>query len=462
MLRDFVAAVRAAMRARGIGAPLMIVRGDGTLMSAEVADRHAVETIHSGPAASAIGGRFLSGRDPALVIDIGGTTTDIAVIDAGQVSINEEGATVGGYHTAVKAANVRSFGLGGDSWLTFDKEEQLRVGPTRVVPLAHLAAQHPRVHDELVGLARKQPTESLIDALEYWFLLRENVSGHNDPRVLDLFDLLRDGPRPLPVILKALSLTHPMQFAGYQLLEREIIGRAALTPTDLLHVRGEYAPWDVEAARAAAAAFARMRGWSVDDLSARVFAAMTESILAEVTQFLSGRKLAGRDFYSARHDLGRWFFENSVRPQDKYLQTAIKLKMPIIGIGAPAAIFLPRIAEILQTELVLPAHYAVANAVGAVAGSVVATREAIVYARIRDLSPVGYIAQVGEAHQTFPYLAAALDFARAEAQRQAEAEAIQSGAVALYMRVEEIPNGVDSYRIRARAVGNPRLMPEGK
>jgi N-methylhydantoinase A/oxoprolinase/acetone carboxylase beta subunit len=391
------------------------------------------------------------------VIDIGGTTTDIAVVDMGQVKINEEGTTVGGYRTAVKAANIRSFGLGGDSWLTFDKAEQLKIGPTRVVPLAHLAAEYVHVHDELVGLLRKRATESLLDELEYWFLLREDAQATNDPRVDALYDLLREGPRSVPAILKALKLQHPMQFAGYQLLERELVGRAALTPTDLLHVNGVYAPWDVEAARAAGEVVARMRRVNVEEFCEQVFGAMTDAILAEVVQFLSGRELVARDLYARRRDLGLWFFDNSIHPHDRYLRTTIKLAMPIIGIGAPAGIFLPPVAEVLQTELVLPPHYAVANAVGAVAGSVVATCEAIVYARVRDLNPVGYIAQVGETHATFPRLESALEFARAEAIHQAEVEALRAGAVSPHTRVEDVPNGVDSYRIRVRAVGNPRL-----
>lgn len=458
VLRDFVAAVKTAMHARGIEAPLMLVRGDGTLMAAEVGDRYAVETIHSGPAASAMGGRFLSGCDPALVIDIGGTTTDLAVVDNGQVTINEEGTTVAGFRTAVKAANVRSFGLGGDSWLTFDKQEQLKIGPTRVVPLAQLGAQYPRVRDEIVGLTRKRANESLLDELEYWFIQREPPENELDAQVRELYALLRDGPRSVPTILKALKLQHPMQFAGYRLLEREWIGRAGLTPTDLLHAQGTFAAWDVPAAQTAAEIAARLHGWSVIKFSERVFEQMTDMLLAEIVQFLSGRSLAPRDLIS-RRDLGRWFFDNSTRePRDRYLQTVFQLKMPIIGIGAPAGIFLPRVAEILHTNLVLPPHYAVANAVGAVAGSVVATREALVYARVVDINPVGYIAQIGETHATFQRLADALEFARAEALRQAEVEALRAGATLPHMLMEEIPNGMDAYRLRARAVGNPRLM----
>jgi N-methylhydantoinase A/oxoprolinase/acetone carboxylase beta subunit len=101
VLQDFIIAVRRAMERRQIEAPLMVVRGDGTLMSDEFAARTPVETIHSGPAASAIGGYFLSELDDALVVDVGGTTTDIALIKNGQVTVSEEGATVGQYKTAV-------------------------------------------------------------------------------------------------------------------------------------------------------------------------------------------------------------------------------------------------------------------------------------------------------------------------------------------------------------------------
>jgi N-methylhydantoinase A/oxoprolinase/acetone carboxylase beta subunit len=81
ILQDFVHAMRTSLDERQIEAPLMIVRGDGALMSSQVGEHRPVETVHSGPAASAIGGRFLANHDPALVIDIGGTTTDIAVVD---------------------------------------------------------------------------------------------------------------------------------------------------------------------------------------------------------------------------------------------------------------------------------------------------------------------------------------------------------------------------------------------
>ena len=129
VLQEFIIAVRRAMEHRGIDAPLMVVRGDGTLMNDEFAARSPVETIHSGPAASAIGGRFLSKEDQALVLDIGGTTTDLALITDGKITVSETGASVSGYQTAVKAANLLSIGLGGDSYITLNRTNQIRIGP---------------------------------------------------------------------------------------------------------------------------------------------------------------------------------------------------------------------------------------------------------------------------------------------------------------------------------------------
>jgi len=167
VLQDFIIAARRAMERRRIVAPLMVVRGDGTLMSDEFAARTPVETIHSGPAASAIGGRFLSNLDEALIVDVGGTTTDLALIEDGQVRVSTEGATVGEYKTSVQAANLLSIALGGDSHIRVARDGQIIVGPERVMPLAYLAHQYADVGRRLRALARRQWSQATPDWLEY-------------------------------------------------------------------------------------------------------------------------------------------------------------------------------------------------------------------------------------------------------------------------------------------------------
>jgi N-methylhydantoinase A/oxoprolinase/acetone carboxylase beta subunit len=259
ILQDFIIAVRRAMERRKIMAPLMVVRGDGTLMSDEFAARIPVETIHSGPAASAIGGRFISRLDDALVVDVGGTTTDLALIEDGQVKVNLDGAAVGEYKTSVQAANLLSIALGGDSYITYSRDGQFTVGPERVLPMCHLAAEHPEVTRRLKALVRRQWPAVTPDWLEYWQLLREPQHGLvESPQQEALIALLRNGPLPIPEILKELKVLHVGQLNARELLRQEVIGKAGLTPTDLMHVEGSYQVWDREAAALALEIFAHL------------------------------------------------------------------------------------------------------------------------------------------------------------------------------------------------------------
>lgn len=462
VLQDFIIAVRRAMERRHIDAPLMVVRGDGTLMSDEFAAQTPVETIHSGPAASAIGGRFLSGLDEALVIDIGGTTTDIALVEKGQVAVTEEGATVGSYKTAVKAANLLSIALGGDSHIRLDRERKITAGPERVTPLAYLAQQYPQVHQRLKALTRRTWSQATPEWLEYWFLLREpgekNLLAH--PQEKALVEFLRPGPQPLPDILKHLNLLHAAQIGAAELLRQEIIGKASLTPTDLMHIEGIYAPWDAEAAAMALEVFCHFQFREPAEIRREVWTHMGEVIIEAIVSFLTGKSLRPPTM-PHDDDLGRWFFFNSLPARDKHpnLETMFHLRQPIIGIGAPAGIFLKEVAEAFHTELVLPEFHPVANAVGAIAGSVMVAEEILVYPHLSTsgLEVLGYYMQAGEERFEYEALNEALFQARVLGHERALGAALRSGADNPRVVVEELTDGLDTFRVRAKAVGNPRL-----
>jgi N-methylhydantoinase A/oxoprolinase/acetone carboxylase beta subunit len=470
VLQDFVIAVRRAMERRQIDAPLMVVRGDGTLMSDEFAARTPVETIHSGPAASAIGGRFLSRLDEALVIDVGGTTTDIALIEGGQVTVTDEGAIVSDYKTSVKAANLLSIAVGGDSHLTWGPEKQIIVGPQRVTPLAYLAWQYPSVGKQLEALAMRTWAQATPEWLEYWFLLRdpEESGSHERDRILgqrerQLIDFLRDGPRPVPEILKHLGVLQAVQAGVGALVQQEIIGKAGLTSSDLMHIEQRYDVWDVQASAHAWKVFCQYHFRDLDELRQEVWTTMSEMISHAVVTFLSRRSLLlsdrQRSLQGADPDFGRWFFYNSLYHTHPHLETSIRLHSPIIGIGAPAGIFLPSVAEALHTELILPEHFQVANAVGAIAGSVMVEEEILVYPHLSSsgLEVFGYYVQAQDERHQFEELGEALAHARNLSHDRALGAAIRSGADSPQVTVEEITDGLDTFRIRAKAIGNPRL-----
>lgn len=464
VLQDFVVAVRRAMENREIDAPLMMVRGDGTLMSDDFASRTPVETIHSGPAASAIGGRSLAGLDDALVLDVGGTTTDLALIEDGQVTVSEEGATVGDYETAVSAADLLSVAMGGDSHITLSREKHIALGPERVVPLAHLAHQHPKVKRRLQALSRRAWAEANPEWLEYWFLLREPDEGVlQTARERKLVEFLASGPKPVPEIIDHLDVLHVAQIGVEELWRQEVIGKAGLTPTDLLHVEGRFAPWDAEASELAVQVFSHYQFREPEEVREEVWRKATEMILHAVVTFLSKQSLAppGGGMSEEEDDIGRWFFFNSIYHTHPHLETRFRLREPIIGIGAPADFFLEEVAEGLQADLILPEHHEVANALGAVAGSVMVVEEVLVYPRLdrSGLEVIGYYVQASEERKDFgdEELDEALAYAKELARELALGAALRSGADAPEVVVEVETEGLDTYRIRAKAMGNPRL-----
>jgi N-methylhydantoinase A/oxoprolinase/acetone carboxylase beta subunit len=261
----------------------------------------------------------------------------------------------------------------------------------------------------------------------------------------------------LPDILRKMDLFHPLQFGGTALIREEIIGRAGLTPTDLLHVTGEFDPWDVSSAQKAASLTAQLYGTGLDDLIATVKTHISERISAEIISFITGKTLERAPYYTDPDDLGLWLFEENLYRDHPFLGSMIKLKVPLIGIGAPAEILLPPVAEALHTDLVTPPHYQVANAIGAVAGSVISNQEAWVLGQTRNMRPVGYLVQTGSTRKHFPRLKEALNYAREITGEKALQQAQKIGVVDPHLEYEQLPDGADTYRIRARAIGNPRL-----
>lgn len=126
---DTVAAFRTAFASLGLTCPLYLTQNDGTLMAAEFAERHPVFTISSGPTNSMRGAAFLTGLKDAVVIDVGGTTTDVGMLVAGFPRNRSEGAVIGGIPTNFRVPDVHSFGLGGGSLV---RQSPLSIGPDSV------------------------------------------------------------------------------------------------------------------------------------------------------------------------------------------------------------------------------------------------------------------------------------------------------------------------------------------
>ena len=451
----FLHSVEEMLAEYGIACPLVMVKGDGSLAAAKFAARRPVEIIHSGPATSAIGGAYLAGVDQALVVDVGGTTTDLALVRGGRALLDDGRASVGGYQTCVRTIHSRSFGLGGDSLIHFDLRKNISAGPERVIPLAQLAFEHPEVAREMKAWLRGAPPVLYSDRLEYWLLLREPARPPADPRTRHALELLRGGPMRVSTLLKSVGAVSPLLLDRDTLVRRGVIARSSLTPTDLLHVSGEYAPWDSEAACLAAETASRLWGERPEWLVNYIKNWMAERIAGEIVEFLSGKGLSALAGPFQENDLGRWLFEENVTRAHPYLGCRLALKLPLVGIGAPARVFLPPLADLLGTQVLFPEHYQVANAVGTVVGNILIRQEADISPYAEGGKIAGYIARAPDRQARFATRAEALAFARQAVSELAVAEAQNAGAVDPALEIEEI-DGVEGFmQLIASAIGKP-------
>lgn len=363
-------AVKRVLKNLGVDAPLSIVRGDGSLVSDEWAERHPVETIVSGPAASAMGARFLGaargkGRR-SWVVDIGGTTTDIVGLDPfGNPIPKNEGAVIGGHQILVRTIDIRTFGLGGDSRISRMKDGTLKVGPRRVVPLAVAAQRDPRVLSlllevEAAGHATREP-------LIFFSGKGASPEGAHEERIAAK---LRVGPATLEQLMDGESLGVGQAIVRnidkYE--ERGLLTIASFTPTDSLLVLKRLDKWPDEASVVGARTLAAhpARPCAVEELCLEACERVSALAAGEVFfKALSGsRRISPATCESELTALAL----RSAQPEDEP-NVRLRLNADLIGVGAPSWAFLGRTARMLGEEAVLPENAAVAGAVGAAVGT---------------------------------------------------------------------------------------------
>jgi N-methylhydantoinase A/oxoprolinase/acetone carboxylase beta subunit len=132
VMKRAINSLKEAAKERDIKAPLFIVQNDGTAMSANYAINYPIFTVASGPAASVRGAVFLSGVNNGVVVDIGGTSTDVAFIVNGFPRESSITVTIGGVKTNIRCPDLLSIALGGGTIVKTKGEEVMELGPESV------------------------------------------------------------------------------------------------------------------------------------------------------------------------------------------------------------------------------------------------------------------------------------------------------------------------------------------
>ncbi|WP_394889010.1 hydantoinase/oxoprolinase N-terminal domain-containing protein [Mesorhizobium sp. AaZ16] len=378
MIDRLVAATEGFLADRKIKAPLMVVRGDGALVSAAFARARPIETILSGPAASLVGARHMTGLEDAVVSDIGGTTTDVAVLDKGRPRLDPEGATVGGYRTMVEAVAMRTFGLGGDSEISLEDgglRPRLLLGPRRLVPLALAGMMHGEVVTGQLERQLRAPNPGRMDGR---FAMRTGVperlaAGLSGPES-KLYEAI--GAQPLP--LDTLLTSNAQNATLNRLVARGLVHVVGFTPSDAAHTLGKQANWDAVAARLGAELFARKRDGRGQPIAASP-EALSERVLAALTRWSAEAILEtafAEDGLDGAATVAHALVQRSVDGHEGIARLTVALDRPVIGLGASARLHYAGLPQLVGNECIVPEDTDVANALGAVVGQVRVSAEA--------------------------------------------------------------------------------------
>ena len=471
MLDKLIKATSGQMEKLGLTADLMVVKGDGTLLQADYACTRPVETILSGPAASLSGAAFLAKAKDVMVADIGGTTTDIARLRGGVVQTYADGAMVGGWRTNVEAAQIRTSGLGGDSAVSArsrDLKGGVSLGPRRAIPLSLLSTQQPQIEEIL-----RRQTEQVIAQTTDGSFVHAMVTAKAVPDWLTrtetklLHHLIDVGVAALADI----ATTQVVLGAVDRLIEQGLVMLSCFTPTDAVHVLGQFDGFDSKAAWLGAELLARQKSGAgemlakdgraaaqmvIDALTSQSAVALMDAALADDRLAVKGAGQIKNAETSITLDqinypvsscavLRNTLTETQASAASETksaVQIALKLSLPLVALGASAATYYPTIARRLGAELIIPDHASVAGAVGAAIGAV-RQRVAVL---ITQPSDGVFRVHLAEGLQDVKDRKEALTLARTAAETGARARARSAGAtgelvVSLSETIDEVSIG---------------------
>ena len=360
-----IKAVQHAMTRFGIDAPLMMTKGDGSLARAETVAFRPIETVLSGPAASLVGAATLSGLTDFILSDMGGTTTDLGVLESGRPQVNEQGADVGGWRTMVQAIDVRTLGLGGDSEVTFDIKGSATVGPRRSVPVSLIADRFPKVIQLLEADVSDVDSGSM--AGRFVMLPLGRVAGDAEPaglsaREQEMLAAITTEPRPLRKVAVGSSAQRTLEI----LARKGHVQLAGFTPSDAAHVLGLQSQL-VARSRVAGSAAAGAPG-SAESTIGRSRDQLSQTVWEETVR-LTGRAVLETALGHHAIEPGRagGLIDVVCRGEGRrsLARVSISPVVPVVAVGGPVKIYYPEVGKRLECEMVFPQSCEVANAVGA-------------------------------------------------------------------------------------------------
>ena len=467
-ISHLVDAVRRAMLELNLRCPLMIAKGDGTLALADAVVSRPIETVLSGPAASLVGAQWLSGLDNFILSDMGGTTTDLAMLINGRPRVTDDGAQIGGWRTMVRAIDVRTVGLGGDSEVHLAPNGQIQLGPQRAVPVSLMCHRDPHtltlLEADLADVERGGSLHGRYVVLPFGSERDESgiAAQESDRRHLDL------SPRETEVLCRVSHVPQPLRKVGDSvsaqrtlnaLRQKGLVQIVAFTPSDASHVLGLQNNWSAPGALLAARLLCRLREmrFPTPELTRRTAQDVWHETVARTARVVL-----------------QCAFDNALEKNpllDAVCEgkdavgcgkVVLSCSVPVVAVGGPVRVYYPEVGERIHTEMVFPEFCDVANAVGAAMG--VVAHEVVL--RVDRDGGGGFLLHGVAGSRTYASPGDALDAGAALARQHAFDNVMAMGAqipeVTVSVSKKYLPgleddNGLLEATIRAEAVGRPAM-----
>ncbi len=357
----FIRSVMDEIKRKDINARLLMLKCDGTVVGLKDALDKPVETIFSGPAASLVGASFLSGLDTCAVVDVGGTSTDVSAIVDGVPELSDTGAVVGGWKTRVRATRMETSAMGGDSHV-WTQSKKIRIGPRRVIPLCLASSKYPSFLHKL----KKSPVplRSVLDrnVQPTKFFMRSGFKPVGlDESETEVLNSIGYEPMSLDEIA-VISKKYPSTIIIDSLIQKRLIQAIGFTPTDALHVLGEYTEWDIEASNAGAEKLGRLSKMTSIDFCNKVKDVVAKNMAFNLMSYI----LPGIEKSGIKKIV------------DGEFNSRFKVDIPVVLLGGPVSAYRENVEKAIDAEIVIPDHAEVGNAAGALFGKGIKRVEIIV------------------------------------------------------------------------------------
>ncbi|MDR7666777.1 hydantoinase/oxoprolinase family protein [Methanosarcina sp. Z-7115] len=348
---SFLKTVVSEIGRRGFNPKIAMLRCDGSVVSMHEAMKRPIESVFSGPAASLLGASYLSGLETCAVIDVGGTSTDVSMIYKGLPYLSETGAVVGGWQTKVRALRMETSAMGGDSHI-WVQGSNINIGPMRVIPLCRAAVLYP---DFMSTLKKRWIPDRLklnehIQATKFFVRTQQkpvNLSREEE----ELLSHIKNEPLSLKDVYWDRNIL-PSKKVMDSLIRKRLIQAIGFTPTDALHVLGEYTEWNSEASEIGAGLLANFMGTGRHEFCINVKRLFARNMAKDLLAFL----MEGVD----RAEIGKIL--------DGDFFSRFKVDIPVVLLGGPVKAYVNELNELIDAKIIVPEYSDVGNAAGALAG----------------------------------------------------------------------------------------------